>query len=587
MTSSLSCQKAEETDLLEANTFSSFGTISPSEKCVTEEKFFSVPTVCIFILCVELCERLSYYTFAGTAEFFYEKTGYTLSEANGLTSAMTTLCMAFTVVAGWLADAVIGRYRTIFYLSLLYVLGTLLATIAAHPKVMSNGAYVVAMFIFIPLGTAGIKSNISNFGADQYDTSDPSGITAQQDFFQWFYMSINIGSALAFGLLCSLATNGGLGVPRDDGYFVAYSLAAGSMLLAVTLFASQRSSYRRGRLQESFAMVAVARHALSAARNGSVAAACFVAGSGLMAATIVLSVATALLLPGADSNRANSFLFVTFACAAIGITSTIFTCSDPEWVETSDLTSRALSTRETKDFLRLLPVILTANLAFGCIYNCMAFSFQQQACQMNLEIPFFKSDQFAGSFFSISDCLGITIATPISVWLNPKLESVLGHYFKFSGKFFLGMVFGASSVLVASVLEIFRRRATVMSQVSNCAPPGVHMSDLSASYMLIPYFLMGIAEIYTTPTMMHFCYSKCTPATRTLAVVTSFLSYSITNALFGVLTAALRNFMPNDLNRGHLEYAYYICLVTGFFFFLTFLYSMRLFHIQPLYSTSN
>ncbi|CAE7205067.1 NPF8.2, partial [Symbiodinium pilosum] len=167
-------------------------------------------------------------------EFFLEKTGYSLAQANALTTAMSTLCMAWAVFAGWVADVQLGRFRTIIIFGVIYSIGGLAATAAAAPGLMSSGLYLFALLVLVPMGTAGIKSNISNFGADQYDMTDPEQVAAQEQFFQWFYMAINVGSAFAYGFLTTLGTNGGLGVSKEYGYFAAYFLASACMAVAAS-----------------------------------------------------------------------------------------------------------------------------------------------------------------------------------------------------------------------------------------------------------------------------------------------------------------------------------------------------------------
>merc|ERR1719393_994425 len=96
----------------------------------------------------------------------------------------------------------------------------------------------------VPMGTAGIKANISNFGAEQYDVSIPSQKVAQERFFNWFYMSINLGSAVAYGYLTTLGSNGGMGVPKKFGYFTVYVVGAVCMFGAVLAFRAGKPFYR-------------------------------------------------------------------------------------------------------------------------------------------------------------------------------------------------------------------------------------------------------------------------------------------------------------------------------------------------------
>merc|ERR1719265_998608 len=162
-----------------------------------------------------------------------------------------------------------------------------------------------------------------------------------------------------------------------------------------------------------------------------------------------------------------------FVCAALGTLLLICLCLDPKWIDEDRDHREATYTREdVKDFYRLLPVLLTANLAFSCLYNSMQYWYQQQACQMDVRIPSFllggfmnrgSSDltgaaaapQFAGSFFMIADCLGIVIATPIVLnWVNPAMERLRGGTpLGTNVKFGIGCLFGTLSVVLAIYME--------------------------------------------------------------------------------------------------------------------------------------
>merc|ERR1719401_2329061 len=97
------------------------------------------------------------------------------------------------------------------------------------------------------------------------------------------------------------------------------------------------------------------------------------------------------------------------------------------------------------------------------------------------------------------------------------------------------------------------------------------MSSIGAPWMFVPFLLMGIGEIYTQPVLMHFAYSNSPAAMRTLAVVVSLVIGAVSNALFTVQIAALGQYVPNDLNAGHLEYGYYMNVVLGLAVYTFFL----------------
>jgi len=539
----------------------------------------AIPAVCLCILGVELCERLAFYTFTGTQEFFLEQLGYSLSEAGGINAAMGTLCMSWALFAGWMADVGLGRYLTILVFGLLYSAGAVVAAMAAWPSRESAKAYLVGVMVLVPIGTAGIKANISNFGADQYDTSDPAQKAAQEKFFSWFYLAINMGSAVAYGYLTTMGSNGGLGVPKTYGYFAVYSIAAFCMVLAVLLFHSARLRYRVLPVLPRSSLGSVSAHVMASARKGSSTASACVLGVILLSAGIILSVMQAVLPRVSFAGYLTGSAFV---CSAIGVAAVVYACRDTSWVV--DVPSEQLPAADVKAFLRLLPVLFIANLAFSALYNSMQFWYQQQACQMDLRVPYAGTGaQFSGSFFMIADCLGIVVATPLAIdWLNPALETRLGAGFGHGAKFGLGMAFAALSVLGATHLEIHRRTAPILDLASNCAPDGVKMSGFSAGWMTVPFFLMGLGEIYTQPVLMHFAYTKSPASMRTLAAATGLVFGAVSTALFTVQEAFLAPYVPNDLNGGHLEYGYLSNLVVAGVLFIAYLDALRNFESGEL-----
>lgn len=56
----------------------------------------------------------------------------------------------------------------------------------------------------VALGTGGIKSNVSAFGADQFDEGNPDEMEQKKSFFNWFYFSVNVGSITAISIIVEI-----------------------------------------------------------------------------------------------------------------------------------------------------------------------------------------------------------------------------------------------------------------------------------------------------------------------------------------------------------------------------------------------
>lgn len=528
--------------------------------------------VCALICSVELCERLAFYTFNGTQVFFLERVGDSLAAASAINASMVTLCMAWTILGGWMADSILGRFWTIMSFGTLYVVGCCLAAWSAMPLHESRNMYLVGMMVFIPLGTAGIKANISNFGAEQFDTSTPEGEKAQEQFFSWFYVAVNLGAGVSYGFLTTFGSTGGFGVPSQYGYLTVYAIAAGAMLLAVGIFFSGRRLYIMHPPHGSSSLGAAWRYLHAACQKGVRKAIGTLLGFVFVVVGLSLSVLASLLY---WKSYVTALVWCAAIAAGLGVALIISCNIRPDWAEGVRLPDERFSADEVSDYFRILPVLILGQLSFGPLYNSMGFWYQIQACQMDLRIwpgSDLNSQQVSGSFFNIADCFAIVVGTPLILGvIHPAVERATGFTLTYSVKYTIGMVVGVLSVCIAASLELQRRSSGRMEVGSNCAPNDLHMSSMSAHYMLIPFFLMGIAEIYVLPTLMFFAYTQSPKSMRTLSAVTSLFMMGIGSALFSVNAIALSKFVPDDLNNGHLEYGYFAniaCAIvwTGLFF---------------------
>jgi dipeptide/tripeptide permease len=111
-----------------------------------------------------------------------------------------------------------------------------------HQCIEVNGrqlAMLYAALYTIALGGGGIKSNVSGFGSDQFDNSDPKEEKAMIFFFNRFYFAISFGSLFAVTVLVYIQDN----VGRGWGY--GFSAAAMIIAVAVLLCGTPRYRYRK------------------------------------------------------------------------------------------------------------------------------------------------------------------------------------------------------------------------------------------------------------------------------------------------------------------------------------------------------
>jgi POT family proton-dependent oligopeptide transporter len=150
-----------------------------------------------YIVGNEAAERFSYYGMNSILVVFMTKY---LLDAQGHPAFMPPAqaeawyhtfvsCMYLLPLAGaFLADAVLGKYRTILILSVVYCFGHLALAID-HTRI----GLIIGLGL-IALGAGGIKPCVSANVGDQFGPSNQHLLTR---VFSWFYFSINFGSAFS------------------------------------------------------------------------------------------------------------------------------------------------------------------------------------------------------------------------------------------------------------------------------------------------------------------------------------------------------------------------------------------------------
>lgn len=166
----------------------------------------------------------------------------------------TSLVYLFPLIGAVLADGWLGKYRTIFYLSIVYALGGAFLSTGAIPSLgIPTKTFTWIGLLLIAVGTGGIKPCVSAFGGDQFKL--PEQIKAFAVFFQLFYAAINAGSLLSTLITPVLRENVEC-FGEDDCYSLAFGVPALLMIVSIVIFVSGRQLYvmnePTGRLNQTF-----------------------------------------------------------------------------------------------------------------------------------------------------------------------------------------------------------------------------------------------------------------------------------------------------------------------------------------------
>ncbi|KAF1817879.1 PTR2-domain-containing protein [Dissoconium aciculare CBS 342.82] len=220
-----------------------------------------LPWSAFLIAVVELCERFAYYGLVGPfqnymANKWHDPNG--LPGAIGLgqvgATALSNLFMFFLasmpIFAAVVADQYLGRYYTIFYGMLIYIIGLAILSVTSLPSFIEAGFALPGLLIsmiFIGIGGGGIKANVSALIAEQYTETKPfvritrSGKKVIVDppmtitrIFSIFYLCINIGS-LSPILTTSLESS--------VGFYAAYFLCFAMFIIGLITLIYGKNNY--------------------------------------------------------------------------------------------------------------------------------------------------------------------------------------------------------------------------------------------------------------------------------------------------------------------------------------------------------
>ncbi|GBM37464.1 Solute carrier family 15 member 2 [Araneus ventricosus] len=156
-----------------------------------------------FLLGNEFCERFSFYGMRTILTLYLvRQLDYSEDVASKIYHSFQVLCYFTPLFGAILADSWLGKFRTIFYVSILYAIGNLTIAAGAIPnKLHTMKVISIIGLIIIGFGTGGIKPCVSAFGGDQFTSGQEE---KRKYFFSLFYFSINLGSFLSTALTPAL-----------------------------------------------------------------------------------------------------------------------------------------------------------------------------------------------------------------------------------------------------------------------------------------------------------------------------------------------------------------------------------------------
>lgn len=473
-----------------------------------------------------------------------------------VTNFMGTLNL-MGLLAGFLADAKLGRYLTIAIFASIAAVGLAVLTLATslpsmrpplcnfrtHPEqcVEANGSQLALLYVAlntIALGGGGIKSNVSGFGTDQFDPSDPKEEKAMIFFFNRFYFCVSIGSLFAVTVLVYVQDHVGRGW--------GYGISAAAMLMGVIILLAGTRLYRFKQPQGS-PLTVVWRVLFLALKKKNLP-----------------HPSHPSLLNGYDT--AKIAYSPNFRCLDKAAILDDFAAKDENrhnpWI-----VSRVAEVEEVKMVLKLIPIWSTCIL-FWTIYSQMTTFTIEQATFMNRRVGSFVIP--SGSF-SVFLFISILLFTSLNERLFVPLARKVTHSpqgFTSLQRVGVGLVFAIAAMVSAAIVEKQRREKAVN-----------HGLKLSAFWLLPQYFFVGAGEGFAYVGQLEFFIREAPEKMKSMStgffMSTLAMGFFMSSLLVSLVDRATDRWLKSNLNAGRLENFYALLAVLGVFNFFLFLVFAR------------
>lgn len=155
---------------------------------------------------------------------------YSENEATVIFHSFHFVAFSFPLIGSIIADSWLGKFKTIFYFSLVYVSGSILVTLASIPRLSLPNMVTVAGLFVIAIGTGGIKTSAMPFGAEQFVLPQQQEQLAA--FYSMFYFFTTFGGLLSTAVTPLLRRHL-VCFGKESCYPAAFGVPAVFMLMSV------------------------------------------------------------------------------------------------------------------------------------------------------------------------------------------------------------------------------------------------------------------------------------------------------------------------------------------------------------------
>ncbi|CAF2036994.1 protein NRT1/ PTR FAMILY 2.11 [Brassica rapa] len=481
-----------------------------------------------------------------------------------------------TFVAAFLCDTYFGRYKTLTVAVLACFLGSLAILLTAavpqlHPApcgtasscIGPSGGQIAFLLMglgILVVGAGGIRPCNLAFGADQFNPKSGSGKRGIDSFFNWYFFTFTFAQILSLTVVVYVQSN--------VSWTIGLTIPVVLMFLASVIFFAGAKLYVK--IEASGSPLASIAHVITAAIKKH--------------RLEPVEQPWLNLYNYYPSKYANAKLKYTQQFRFLD-KAAILTPEDKLEADGKPVNPWNLCTmqqvEEVKCIMRVLPIWFASSIYYLTMAQQMTYPVFQ-ALQSDRRLG-------SGGFMIPAATYVVFLMTGMTLFiifydrvLVPTLKRITGIETGITllQRIGAGIFFAFLSLIVSGFVEERRRTLALTQPTLGLAPRKGEISSMSAMWLIPQLVLAGIADAFGAIGQMEFYYKQFPENMRSFAGsifyvgggVSSYISsFLITTVHRMTQNSAGGNWLAEDLNKGRLDYFYFLLagiLAVNFAYFL-------------------
>jgi len=512
---------------------------------------------------------------------------YNVDDAANLVTNFLGTCYILSIIMACLADAYIGRFRTILIAACIECMGLALLTLQAHypklkpakcniflptsncEKVHGGNAVLLLFAIYLlAVGNGGIKAAVPSHGADQFEHKDLKESTQMSTFFNWLLLGLALGGSIGLTFFVWVQDNKGF----DRGFGLSFI----AMFLGAIIFVSGLPWYRIHVIHGSSAITEIIQVYVAAIRNRKLQ---------------LPEDPSELYEVPMDSEAALHQEFLPHRDVYRWLDKAAIRSGNSDQSPSPWKLCRVTQVENAKILLAMVPVFLCTIIMTLCLAQLQTFSVQQGS---TMDIKLANSFNMPPASLPIIPVIFLLIVIPI-------YDQILVPWFrKFTGiptgitylqRVGVGLILSALSMAIAGIVEVKRKNVAKHHNMLD-ATPVLQPLPISVFWLSFQYFVFGVADMFTYVGLLEFFHSQAPQSIKSISSCFLWSSmafgYYLSSITVKIVNRATKGstksggwLAGNNLNRNHLENFYWLLAILSLINFTIYLFVARKYKYRP------